>query len=193
MDHIKQKVKCPHCDNGLDLVISEFGGKVVVEPPEASPYVDKKELIDFYKKTKGFTDAAGVAWDREHRARAFHHAKKILAAIPVVDTAKRAISWTADEWRRRGLGKGNEWNLGTVEKWVAEFLVDERKRKTLTARPKCVGCMTAPAEEGALVCEKCAWCWKCDDAGRPSGKNPVDMVYGGLTAPVCRSCAAGEK
>ncbi len=136
MDQVKQKVKCPNCDCSVDLVISEFGGKVVVEPPEASPYVDKKDLIEHYKKVKGFTAAAGTAWDREHRLRAFHHAKKILAAIPVVETAKRAIGWTADEWVRRRLGQGNEWNLGTVEKWVAEFLVDEKRRSTLVQEKK---------------------------------------------------------
>jgi len=189
MDQVKQNVKCPNCDCQVDLIISEFGGKVVVEPPEASPYVDKKELIEHYKRTKGFTKEAGLAWDREHRLRAFHHAKKILAAIPVVETAKRAVGWTADEWRRRRLGQGNEWNLGTVEKWVAEFLVDEARRKAHLDKPKCIRCQK-PAVDGAIVCLGCSWCWKCDGAERESKKAPSDMVDDRrYPVPVCRDCS----
>lgn len=141
MNEIKQKVRCPNCDCQVKLVVSEFGGKVVVEAPEGSSYTDKKQLLDHYKKVKGFTDAAGAAWDAEHRVRAFHHAKKILAAIPQIETAKRAVGWTADEYRRRGLGT-NGWNLATVEKWVAEFLADEARRKALGEAKKacCVIC-----------------------------------------------------
>lgn len=188
MDNVKQTVKCPHCDNRLDLVIGEFGGKVEVEQPETSPYVDKKELIEHYKRVKGFKAAAGAAWDKEHRARAFHHAKKILAAIPVVETAKRAIGWTADEWVRRRLGTGNEWNLATVEKWVAEFLVDDARRKARMDKPKCVNCQK-PAEDGAKVCLDCAWCHLCDTAGRDSKKAPADMVDVPGSHPICRDCA----
>lgn len=191
MNEIKQKVKCPSCDCQVNLVVSEFGGKVVVQPPEASPFVDKKALIDHYKKVKGFTDAAGAAWDQEHRLRAFHHAKKILAACPVVDTAKRAVGWTADEYRRRGLGT-NGWNLATVEKWLAEFLVDEARRAAHATAPKCCNC-PKPAAEGAKVCVDCSWCWKCDDAGRPSKKDPKDMVERKDAPPVCRECAQAIK
>jgi hypothetical protein len=172
----------------VDLIISEFGGKVVVEPPEASPYIDKKDLIEHYKKVKGFTAAAGAAWDREHRLRAFHHAKKILAAIPVVETAKRSINWTADEYVRRRCGSGNEWNLATVEKWVAEFLVDEAKRKARADLPKCVGC-GKPAVEGSKVCADCSWCWKCDDAGRTCEKDPSQMIDNPGTKPICLECS----
>ncbi len=192
MDQVKQKVKCPNCDCQVDLVISEFGGKVIVQPPEASPYVDKKDLIEHYKKLKGFTEAAGKAWDQEHRLRAFHHAKKILAAIPVVETAKRAIGWTADEWRRRKLGAGNEWNLATVEKWVAEFLVDEARRKVHADAPKCSDCGN-PAIPGATVCASHSWCWKCDAEGRTSEKDPKDMVPQRDTPSICRSCAEVKK
>ncbi len=192
VDHVKQKVKCPNCECSVDLLISEFGGKVVVEPPEASPYIDKKHLLDHYKKVKGFTLAAGKAWDETHRTRAFHHAKKILAAIPVVETAKRAIGWTADEWIRRRLGTGAEWNLGTVEKWVAEFLVAEARTKAQLDKPRCVNCQK-PAVDGAVVCLECSWCWKCDEAGRASEKNPQDMVDGLTAKPICKECDKDKK
>ncbi len=194
MDQVKQKVTCPSCDCPVHLLISEFGGKVVVEPPEASPYVDKKDLLEHYKKIKGFSGPAGAAWDKEHRLRAFHHAKKILAAIPVVETAKRAINWTADEWKRRRLGSGTEWNLATVEKWVAEFLVDEAKTKARHALPKCVGCgLSSVIAEGAKVCEKCSWCHLCDEAGRPCEKDPKEMVDQPGNKPICRECAKESK
>ncbi len=192
MDHVKQKVRCPNCDCNVDLVISEFGGKVIVEPPEASPFVDKKELIEHYKKVKGFSGPAGIAWDKEHRLRAFHHAKKILAAIPVVETAKRAVGWTADEWKRRRLGSGNEWNLATVEKWVAEFLVEEARTKSRLSAPKCKRCLVKPSVDGAIVCGDCSWCFLCDQEGRGSEKEPHMMVDQIGRDPICQSCFEAE-
>lgn len=186
MENIKQKVKCPNCDCQVKLVITEFGGKVVVEQPDGSPYIDKKDLADHYKKVKGFTEAAGAAWDQEHRLRAFHHAKKILVAIPVVETAKRSIGWTADEYRRRGLGT-NGWNLATVEKWAAEFLVDEARRSARAGLPKCCECGNAAIKD-TKVCKEHSWCYLCDDKGRDSQKMPEDMIPQKNTPPICRDC-----
>lgn len=186
MENIKHKLRCPNCDFENKIVSSEFGGKLEIEKLSSS-YLDKKELIDHYKLVKKYTGAAGSAWDIKHRDRAFLHAKNILRAIPTLDTAKRAIGWTADEYRRRGLGT-NGWSIATVEKWVAEFLVDEARRAANAGGPKCCNC-SKPAVIGAKVCTECSWCWKCDEAERPIQKEPKDMVPQKNTPPICRECA----
>jgi hypothetical protein len=191
MDNVAHQIKCPHCLTSLRLVVSEFGGKVEVDPIAGASNKDKLELVEHYKAVKEYVGTRGDAFDKTHRARAFHHAKKILAQVPILATAKLAIEWTRDEYRRRGCGTdGTNWNLGTVEKWVPDFLVWEAKQRAQKKVASCAGCLTRARVEGALVCADCAWCWQCDEKGKPSRKAPRDMVPQPLTQPICKDCAA---
>jgi hypothetical protein len=76
-----------------------------------------------------------------------------------------------------------------ADDWLARV-----KARNSGPKAKCWMCSTRGAVLGAALCAECAWCWKCDDAGRPSKGKPAEMVIprdGGR--PICRECASKER
>lgn len=189
MENVKLETECPHCANKLRLNFNSWTHQLELEKPDVTPYKDKMNVVEHYKKVKGYDRFKG--WDQAHRARAFGYAKTLLASVSdsasPCAAAKEAIDWTRDAALRKGL----DWNLGTVVKWAPDYLKDAETRKILISKPKCVGCGKT-AIEGASVCQECSWCWKCDDAGRDCQKAPTDMVPQVGMPPICKACAGAK-
>lgn len=57
---------------------------------------------------------------------------------------------------------------------------------------KCLGCSSRKPEPGAKFCRECSWCYKCDNDGRESKKDPTNLTRTDK-GQLCGDCLRGIK
>lgn len=113
---------------------------------------------------------------------------------------ERGNAVDAQRWHDFYSAKG--WMVGKtrMRDWRAAVRTWERSEDALRSAappapkvPGCRRCFGRPQVPGAIVCKdpECHWCFACDRDGRPSKKDPHDLIVAGEEI-ICKSCAGVE-
>lgn len=127
MQIVNYPVRCECCGETTTLQVNLFTGEhKILKKPEDFSYRQKWDIVEHYKKVKGFDTIP--TWDKTNKGRALKAAKAVLKFFAVVNdpvgVAKECLSETAEKYKQHDWF----WNLEMIPTRIApEWILEKQK------------------------------------------------------------------